>query len=347
VLANLAEIEATPAWFDAEDIDRLRPSMLACFERTADLLDRRRSEGFVRRCHGDLHLGNICLIDGRPTLFDAIEFSASLSWIDVLDDVAFLLMDLDHRRLRPLGNLFFNRYAMHTGDIDALAALPLFLADRAMVRAKVTVSTAEALSDAAAREPLRKRARAYLAAALGYLAPAPPRLVAIGGISGTGKTSLARRLAPDLGTAPGALHLRTDVLRKRLFGVAETERLPETAYDAATHDRVFEEMFAWARRALAAGHSVILDGVFGKPAHRQAAEDIAVDLNLPFTGFWLEAGGEVAAARVAARTGDASDATPDVVRRQLATDVGTVSWRRLDASQSLEHLAEAARTRLP
>ena len=344
LLDNLDELG--PPWFAAARIEALRAAALAALDRTAPLLDRRKAEGRIRRCHGDLHLRNIVLLDGRPTLFDAIEFNDALAWIDLFDDAAFLLMDLDHRRLRPLANLFLNRYALRTGDWGGLAALPLFLCNRALVRAKVAATTARLTGDAARIARLRAEAAAYLDAAERYVRPPPAVLVAVGGVSGTGKTSLAARLAPGIGPAPGAVHLRTDVLRKRMFGLAETERLPQDAYRSELHDRVFREMFAVAREVLAAGHAAILDGVFGEPAHREAAAELAREAGTPFAGLWLDAPEETLVARVAARTGDASDATPEVVRRQLAADFGPIGWLRLAAGGPLDTLAADARRRL-
>src|SRR3546814_605283 len=143
---NLVELREHPAWFDPDRVRRLDELSRAALDRTGALLDRRSSEGFVRQCHGDLHLRNICLIDGEPTLFDAIEFSEAIAVIDVLYDLAFLLMDLEYRALRNLGNVMFNRYLEIVDSTDGLAALPLFLATRAAIRAKVTATAAAVVS---------------------------------------------------------------------------------------------------------------------------------------------------------------------------------------------------------
>ncbi len=332
IAENLAELSQRPELFPAAEVAAFERASRAALGRLAPLLDQRLEAGFVRRCHGDLHLRNICVIDGRPTIFDAIEFNDAIACIDVLYDLAFLLMDLEHRGLRPYANLVLNRYLRDEAALAGLAALPLFLSARAAVRAKVSVSLAASQADAAAARGLRDEAVAYFRAAQAYLEPAPPRLVALGGLSGTGKTSLGRELAPGIGAPPGAVHLRSDVLRKALSGVENLTRLPSEAYTRAAGREVYAELARRARGGLGAGRAVIVDAVYAKPEERAAVEVLARDLAVPFHGLWLECPEAVMVARVAARTGDASDATAEVVRRQLGYDLGAVAWHRIEAS---------------
>ena len=184
------------------------------------LLQARASGGYVRHCHGDLHLRNIVEIDGAPVLFDAIEFDDAIATVDVLYDLAFLLMDLGARGLRAHANAVLNAYleaSGDTGNLIGLAALPLFLSTRAMIRAKVELLRASL--DPVSREEARRRATSYVLLARDYLERQRPQLIAIGGLSGSGKSSVAQALAPHLGVFPGAVHVRSDVERKRLFGV--------------------------------------------------------------------------------------------------------------------------------
>ncbi len=239
--------------------------------------------------------------------FDALEFDEALATIDVGYDLAFLLMDLDRRAGRAAANRVFGRYVARTGDAGLCVGLALWLSTRAMVRAHV-------------RQAAGKEGAEYLAAALAYLEPVPPRLVAIGGVTGTGKTRLARALAPWLGAAPGALHLRSDELRKRRHGVPPETRLPAAAYTPEESAAVHEELFMMARTALAAGQSVVADAMFLDPAMRVGIEAAAGAA--PFAGLWLTAPAEVLEARVSARSGDASDADAAVLRRVLAVDPG-------------------------
>ncbi len=324
--------------FNRGDSAQLTKAAQAQLNRFTARLDARAEAGQVRLCHGDLHLRNVVLLDGKPTLFDAIEFNDAIACIDVFYDLAFLLMDLDHRDLRPFANLVLNRYLQQAGDLDALALLPLFLSTRAAVRAKVAASL-EAVAEQE-QEKLKRRAEAagYFRRALDYLKPEAARLVVVGGLSGTGKTTLARALAPALGRAPGALHLRSDVLRKRLSGVPELERLPASAYTAEASGKVYAALCAMAAEALGTGQAVVLDAVFAKPEERAAVEAVAQAAGVPFTGLWLDAAPEVMAARVTKRRGDASDADAAVVEHQLTYDLGPLAWPRLDAGVSLETL---------
>jgi len=291
--------------------------------------DARAREGYVRRCHGDLHLANVVLWGGLPVLFDALEFDERLATIDTLYDLAFLLMDLERHDGRRAANVILNRYLWRTGDprdLDALVAMPLFLGLRAAVRAMVALDRANAKPDQ--RASLTAHAVDTLNLAIELATPPPPRFVVIGGLSGTGKTTIAALLAPDLGAAPGAIHLRSDLERKWLAGVGEFDHLPPSAYTPAASRAVFERVYDRARSALAAGHSVVADGVFALPQERATVAAIARQAGVRFDGVWLEAAPEILKQRVATRVGDASDATPAVVDMQLAMDTGHIEWPR-------------------
>lgn len=339
---NGEELAGRSDLFDAAAGRRLTGLALRLLARHGGLLDARAAAGKVRLCHGDLHLRNVVLLDGQPTLFDAIEFNDAIACIDVVYDLAFLLMDLDHRGLRPFANLVLNRYLQQRDEVAALALLPLFLSARAAVRAKVAASLEAELGDEDAKAKRRREAAGYFARAEAYLTPAAPRLVAVGGLSGTGKTTLARALAPDLGAAPGALHLRSDVLRKQRAGVPELERLPPEAYTAEAGEAVYARLNRQAAAGLAAGQAVIADAVFAQPGERAAIAAIARQAGVGFCGLWLEADPAVMAARVTERRGDASDATAAVVGRQLTYDTGALDWNRLDAGQEPAALRDAA-----
>jgi aminoglycoside phosphotransferase family enzyme/predicted kinase len=329
VAADVRQVADHGDRLDPEASRRLAVSLPAALEPFIDLVSRRVAAGAIRRCHGDLHLRNIVLIDGRPLPFDAIEFSERIANIDVMYDIAFTLMDLCHRGLRPLANRLLNEWLWRIADLpdaphhEALALLPMFLARRACIRAYVDSSiTAVSGADNAP-------ARAYQRSALGFLEPAPPRLTAVGGLSGSGKTTCALRIAPEIGRSPGAVVVRSDVERKRLAGVALEERMPAGSYTPESSAKVYAAMFTNAERALRAGHSVVLDAVFAKSEERAAAEALARKVGVPFEGIWLDVDREEAQARVAGRRGDASDATPAVVERQFGYDLGEISWKRV------------------
>jgi aminoglycoside phosphotransferase family enzyme/predicted kinase len=321
---------AGPAILDAAAVSALVEGSRAALAELKPLLEARRESGKVRLCHGDLHLRNICLLDGLPTLFDCIEFNRPLACIDVLYDLSFLLMDLAHRRLPDLAGMVFNRYFDQESEMDGVAALPLFLSMHAAIRAHVTAAALPARAESE-RETVIGEARAYLDLARNLLRPGAPRLIAIGGLSGTGKSTLAYGLGPRLAGAPGARVLRSDILRKRMMGVAPETPLPEEAYDAAASRAVYARLGEEASTLLQGGRSVILDAVFLRPEERAAAEAVARDIGVGFQGLWLEAAPEAMAARIEDRRHDASDATVEILRRQLTLPAGAVTWRRLDA----------------
>jgi aminoglycoside phosphotransferase family enzyme/predicted kinase len=328
---------ARPELFQSDAVQKLAASSRASLEKVTPLLQRRGADGFVRRCHGDLHLGNIVLIEGKPVLFDAIEFDPLVASGDVLYDLAFLLMDLAERALQKPANIVFNRYLDETdedGNLDALAALPLFLSLRAAIRASVTTARLQNIPEDK-RDRVVRSARAYFGFACKAIAPEQPRIVAVGGLSGTGKSVLARALAPLVGSCPGAVVLRTDVARKHLFGHAETDKLPAEAYMPEVTAKVYDLVAQKAQRATAAGHSAIVDAVFSKAHEREAIAATARASGVPFNGLFLTADLATRVARVArvgARAADASDADATIARKQEAYDLGAMDWTEVDAS---------------
>ena len=333
---------AQRAGFATENIVEIRRRSLERLAAIGALLDRRRAAGKVRRCHGDLHLRNVCLFEGKPTLFDCLEFSDELASVDVLYDLAFLLMDLEHRGLANFANLVLNRYLDLTDEDDGLGAMPLFLSSRAAIRAHVTAAAMEGAAHPGAKPELPAEARSYLDLCALLLRPRSCRLVAIGGLSGTGKSTLAAGLAPSL----GARVLRSDVIRKQLFGVAPETRLPTSAYTSQVSRRVYQTLRRKTADALAAGYSVIIDAVSLKPAERHSFVAVAEAAGVPFAGVWLAAPAATMDLRLRARRHDASDASPEVLTQQLLQDPGTVDWVRIDASAGPADCLSAARRAL-
>jgi len=327
---------------DQAIVETARTELHSALRKLSSHIDQRATAGFSRRCHGDLHLGNIVLLEGKPTPFDALEFDPSLATGDVYYDLAFLLMDLEHRGLRPMANRLLNRYVQLTDDFEGLTALPLYLSVRAAIRAKVaTVSYKQTFARASL-----ETARSYLAQAESYLPPPSPRVIGIGGLSGTGKSVLAQALAPGLEPAPGALTLRSDTFRKRLCGVSETTRLPQAAYTVDLSTRVYEALMKSAKRSLESGWSVIVDAVFAGEDERRKLESIAAECAVSFVGLWLEASLDIRTSRVKSRVSDASDADAAIVVTQSNYDIGQMSWLRCDASGTKEALLTDARNQL-
>ncbi len=318
--------------FPRDDVERLTRQTLDELTRHADDIELRRTGGFMRHCHGDLHLRNICLFEDKPTLFDGIEFFDLFTETDVLYDLAFLLMDLIHRDLPDLANVVLNRYAARTGDIDGLALMPFYLSVRASVRAHVNATMSSTQDDAAIADEERAEARRYLDLALEFLRPQPARLIAVGGLSGSGKSTVAQAVAPEFGLAPGALVIRSDVTRKLYLGEEPETPLPPEAYTPEINNVVYGMLYEKAASALKAGRTVIIDAVFARAGERDAVARVAQASGVPFQGVWLTAPEEVLADRVGRRGKDASDATVDVVRRQTGYELGVVNWATVDAS---------------
>ncbi|MBV9532006.1 MAG: AAA family ATPase [Bradyrhizobium sp.] len=330
--------------FPAEAIDELATASHAAFSRVRHLLEQRGRAGYVRRCHGDLHLANIVVIEQKPVLFDAIEFDEKIASIDVLYDLAFPLMDLLRYGRGEAANGLLNRYLAITPveNLDALSALPLLMSLRAAIRAHVASKRIENSQSFAIIED----ARAYFDLAKRLIHPRPPLLIAVGGLSGTGKSTLARSLAPHVMPEPGAVVLRSDVLRKQLFGVALTAQLPESAYGLESSSQVYDVLARRGGHVVASGHSAILDAVFAREEERKAVLDVARSYQTRFVGLFLVADLKTRQNRVAERALDASDATAKVARLQEDYNLGTIDWTMIDASGTPEATSRECQKRI-
>jgi aminoglycoside phosphotransferase family enzyme/predicted kinase len=315
----------------AGEVDRLHELSHRQLHRHLALLQRRAAAGLVRRCHGDAHLANIVMIDEKPVLFDAIEFDAAMATTDLLYDLAFPIMDFLHFGDADAANRLFNGYLLSgwREHGDGLLLVPLFLSIRAAVRALVSFTKHELCSDDPA---CLADAKSYFSLALQLIAPGKPSLIAIGGRSGTGKSVLARSLAGRIAPAPGAVLLRSDLIRKELAGVGALTRLPEAAYRRESSDQVYGEMFGRARKVIAQGYSAILDAAFLTEAGRATAAEIARTAGIDFRGVFLTAAPKIRIQRIGSRRGDTSDATEAVALGQEAIDLGPIDWQLIDAS---------------
>ncbi|MBZ9706213.1 AAA family ATPase [Mesorhizobium sp. ESP7-2] len=324
---------ATSHVFKKAEIETFAGAFCSELARHSELLNRREAAGKIRRCHGDLHLRNICLFDGEPRLFDCIEFNDQIASIDVLYDLAFLLMDLWHRGFPQLANLVMNRYLDEADDEDGFILLPFFMAVRAAVRAHITATQVE--EGSADTDKLTAEARSYFDLAQALLQEKPPRLVAIGGLSGSGKTTIAEALAAHIGAPPGARIVESDRIRKAMHGVPAETRLPDKAYRPEVSDRVYREMAWRAGLILSQGGSVVADAVFDRPADHERIEKAARSRAIDFHGFWLEADPLVLWQRVDERKGGPSDATIDILSRQLLRNTVQSGWRRINVDRKL------------
>jgi hypothetical protein len=326
---NTTRFRAVPG-LDVAAIDRLDAISHDHVTTLQALLVQRAEQGFVRRCHGDLHLANIALVNGRPLLFDAIEFDPAIATTDILYDLAFTLMDLVCFGQAAAANVLFNCYLGRASDQhhDGLGVLPLFMSMRAAIRAHVLFTKSE---QAVGGEAAWQQAKRYFDLAGRLIQPKPPLMVAVGGLSGTGKSVLARGLAGLIEPPPGAVVIRSDVVRKRLFNVSETTPLPEAAYRAETTELVYETLATTAQRILAQGCSVVLDAAFLQEVERTVLAELARRHHARFVGLFLTADLATRVARIEQRRHDASDATREVALKQEAFATGAVDWHLIDA----------------
>ncbi|UXN66093.1 AAA family ATPase (plasmid) [Phyllobacterium sp. A18/5-2] len=335
---------ATSHVFSESEVQTFHQMFRTALEVHRRHLDSRETAGMIRRCHGDLHLRNICLTDDGPRLFDCIEFNDQIATVDVLYDLAFLLMDLWHRNLRGHANLVMNRYLDTTNDDDGTALLPFFMALRAAVRAHVTASQTKLNENKS--DSLRHLARSYFSLAIDLLEPPSPHLIAIGGLSGSGKSTIAEALAAHAGCAPGARIFESDRVRKAMFGIRPTEKLSDEAYRPEVSDNVYERLCDKAGAVLASQGTVIVDAVFDKPGNRTSIKRVANTLGLPFVGIWLEGEHSMLKSRIAGRKNSVSDATIEVLDVQETKDLGAIRWRHIDAGQSVDAIVELVRNEI-
>lgn len=295
-----------------------------------ELIEQRRTS-FVRELHGDLHLANICLFEGEPTLFDAIEFNPQYSVIDTYNDFAFFIMDLNAYGRSDLATIARNRYLELTDDFEGLQLLPLFIKYRALVRAKVA-----ALNAALEQTKRRTTIKRYLEIAKHQHNAAPRSLIAIGGLSGSGKSVLAQELAK----LSGAVVIRSDAVRKHLIGISPYRCAPPDAYQTALTKKTYGGMFKRAGLCFDAALPLILDAVFLSEEQRHAVEQLAQEWNVPFRGVWCVANPTLIEQRLQARTGDISDATWDVYQRQALQRTGQITWAVIENTGPIEGIIQ-------
>lgn len=327
---------------DVKESEDLRKRSQRLLEERRSIILKRAEHGFLVRGHGDLHLGNIALIKGKPVIFDAVEFDPVIASGDVLYDLAFLLMDLIAQGQGTAANAALNGYLESSGkdeNYSALGLLPLFLSIRSSIRAVVALAKFEH----GQKPDDAEAAKRHFALAVRFTNPGEARLVAIGGLSGTGKSYLARRLAPFLSPLPGAVIIRSDVKRKILCGVSPKTKLPPAAYTKEFSKKVYEAILSDASAALAAGHSVILDAVFAMEEEREAAEAVAKRFRKAFRGLYLEADLATRIDRIEKRTGDASDADRVVAIKQEAYVSSGPAWISVDSSSDADTTLKTAR----
>ncbi len=298
-----------------DKVSPLRQWVDAQLRAHRNTIARRKQDGFVRECHGDLHLGNMVIIGGSIRMFDCLEFNAHLRWIDVISEIAFLVMDFDHQRRSDLGYLLLNRYLQVTGDYAGLEMLPLYLVYRAMVRAKVVCIKSLQSMDRSATPP---SLLAYFELAQGYTRLPPPRLFITHGVSGSGKSWLSERVTALL----PAIHIRSDIERRRSASLTADESMDDSSvrYDTENVELIYDELWRLAQVILSAGFTVVVDATFLLAARRERFRQLAVNMKASFRILDFQCAQTVLYERVAKRKRegkDPSEATVEVLNKQL------------------------------
>ncbi len=331
-----------PEIFKKEEINLLTRQSLETLGQVAPLIRYRQKTGHVRKCHGDLLLSNIAHHDKEFLFFSPIEYNEKQSCIDTLYDLADLLMDLEARHLRRLTNIFFNHYMAYTNDIDGYPLLPLYQSIRAAGRAAVCAKRSTLLTGQERRKMIQE-ARHYFNLARCFVADFCPVLIACGGLSGSGKSRVARELGGMLSPAPGAVILRDDVVKKQIVGLAPHQKLDDQYNTPAFEEVVYDVLRQEARTALGVGSCVIIDALFYNPAERQAIEALATELQVPFIGFWMDAPLPIRTERVQKRLRNPSDVrSPEELTEQLTLETGSIHWHRIMTDGPKEKTVEKA-----
>jgi uncharacterized protein len=308
------------------------------FAEQAELFNSRIQNNWIRECHGDLHLRNICLWQDKILLFDCIEFNEPFRFVDVMYDVAFAVMDLEARGRQDLGNAFLNTYIEQTGDWEGLQVLPLYLSRQAYVRAKVTSFLLDDLGvPAAEKEKAKETAAHYYKMAWEYTKGRQGTLILMSGVSGSGKSTVARSLA----RRTGALHIRSDAVRKHLGGIPLYERGGADLYSPEMTQKTYGRLLELGIMLASAGFPVILDAKYDRVALRQDAIAQSQSHHLPLQILHCTAPEAVLRDRLLSRTGDITDATADLLASQLAaaepfTEAEQAYVKTLDTTQDLE-----------
>ena len=323
-----------------EQFDQTRKYTDCFFQEQQALFDHRVAHNRIRECHGDLHLGNICLWQDQILLFDCIEFNQAFRFVDVMYDVAFVVMDLEAQHRQDLSNAFLNTYIEETGDWEGLQILSLYLIRQAYVRAKVTSFLLDdpAISEEAKAEAQQKAAH-YYQLAWQYTHKHQGQLILMSGLSGSGKSTVARYFARRL----NAIHIRSDAVRKHLGGISLHERGEAKLYTPAMNEETYSRLLHLGIKLATQGYPVILDAKYDQRVFRLTALEQAKVNHLPFHIFYCTAPLEVLRERLQRRRGDITDAGVDLLAQQRQaeqpfTEIERPYIKILDTTQNVEAL---------
>ena len=329
---------------DIHQLEKLEAWAQQQYQKLYTIFQNRKKAGKVREAHGDLHLGNIVLIDKKPIIFDCIEFNKEFLWIDVMADIGFLMMDLEHKHRPDLAYLLINRYLQRTADYAGLQVLRFYQAYRAIVRAKVTLFHLQSPGlTASEQQTLKEHYQGCIELADRYRQTPKPWMIITHGVSCSGKSSLSRYLSQQA----QAIHITSDVERKRLFGLsAEAKTLLQQAnvYSAETTARTYQRLFELTELIVKAGYPIIVDATFLKKSQRDVFHEFAKTLQIPFVILQTSAPAEKLRHWIADRQKDDqeySEAVLEILERQLKT-IEPITETELQHTMTFKTAEEAA-----
>ena len=336
ILENESILSCFPSSINLAELNTLTHKSLDILKQNKNLIQFRQKSGFVKKCHGDLLLSNIAYDKGKFLFFSPIEYNDSLDCIDTLYDLAFLTMDLEVKGLRRLSNIIFNHYMSYMNDIEGFPLMGLYQSIRAAGRAAVWAKTS-ALLQGEEKQHAIKQTQKYFKLACHFLIDFSPILIACGGLSGSGKSRIAREIGGLINPAPGAIILRDDVIKKQITGLAPHQRFNKTKNSPAFNKIVHEVLRQQASCALQTGSPVIVDALFDNEYERMAIQALADSLNIPFIGLWMDAPIDIRKQRVHARKNAPSGSRREKeLECQLCLETGHISWHQINTDMPKE-----------
>lgn len=336
ILRTETTLNYFPEIFNRNEVNSLTHASLDMLKKNARLVTFRQKTGRVKKCHGDLSLSNVAYDKKKFLFISPIEYNETLDCIDTLYDLAYLTMDLEMKGLRRLSNILFNHYMSYMNDIEGFPLLPLYQSLRAAFRAAVYAKTTTILTGIEKTEAIQK-AQKYFALSRRFMADFKPVLIACGGLSGSGKSRIAREIGGLMNPAPGAIILRDDVVKKQITGLAPHQRFNKTMDTPAFEKVVYEVLRQQATTALRTGSCVIVDALFHDPVQRKGIEKLAQKMNVPFVGLWMDAPLSVRTERVKHRKQTPSDIRKeDELECQLSLKTGKIIWHKINTNQIKE-----------
>ena len=336
ILENESILSCFPSSVDLARLNTLTKQSLEILKKNENLIKFRQKSGFVKKCHGDLLLSNIAYDKGKFLFFSPVEYNDSLDCIDTLYDLAFLTMDLEAKGLRRISNILFNHYMSYMNDIEGFPLMGLYQSMRAAGRAAVCAKTS-ALLQGEEKQQAIAQTKKYFELAYHFLIDFSPVLIACGGLSGSGKSRIAREIGGLMNPSPGAVILRDDVVKKQITGLAPRQRFNKTINSPAFEKIVYEVLKQQATCALQTGSSVIVDALFHNEYERMAIQALADSLNIPFIGLWMDAPLNVRTQRVQNRKNSPVDSRKEKeLECQLSLEIGHMAWHQINTDMPKE-----------